>query len=160
MVTAYLLLGSNLGNRAGNLAFARQEISRLCGEIVTASSIYESEPWGVADQPWFYNQALEIKTPHQPITLLRLCEIIENSLGRTRLVRWGPRTLDIDILYYGGMYIHTEHLTIPPILLPARKFGLIPLTEIAPDLVHPFFQRTSRQMLNQCTDPLAVRKVL
>lgn len=159
MVTAYLLLGSNLGNRAENLSFARLEISRLCGEIITTSSVYESEPWGVADQPMFYNQVIGIKTEHQPEVLLEKCKLIENTLGRTRLVKWGPRTLDIDIIYYGGVYINLDTLTVPPASLSSRRFGLMPLAEIAPDLLIPFFQLTSKQLLEQCTDPLAVRKL-
>ncbi|MCX7636841.1 MAG: 2-amino-4-hydroxy-6-hydroxymethyldihydropteridine diphosphokinase [Cyclobacteriaceae bacterium] len=160
MVSAYLLLGSNLGNRAENLLFARREISRLCGQIITASSVYETEPWGKPEQPWFYNQVIEIRTHHQPDALLTRLQFIENELGRTRPEKWGPRTLDIDILYYGSFLIQTDNLIIPPPTLPERRFALLPFAEIAPNLVHPSMQCTIKQLLERCPDELTARKII
>ncbi len=151
-------MGSNIGNRAENLNIAHQEISRLCGPIITTSGIYETQPWGVSGQPWFYNQVMEITTALLPQALLSRLQQIEAAAGRIRTGKWGPRTLDIDILYYDGWTIQDENLTIPPAELPLRKFALIPLCEIAPHLVHERFKCTTLQLLEQCPDTLEVRK--
>ncbi len=160
MVKAYLLLGSNIGNRYENLHTARVEISRLCGQIVTSSGIYETEPWGEPGQPWFYNQVIEIATALPAEELLNRLQQIETAAGRTRERKWGPRILDIDILYYDGKIFRTERLTIPPAELHLRRFALTPLAEIAPLLVTGSGGHTARQLLERCPDRLAVRRIV
>jgi 2-amino-4-hydroxy-6-hydroxymethyldihydropteridine diphosphokinase len=158
VVKTYLLLGSNLGNRAENLHYAVREISRLCGPIITTSAIYETAPWGEADQPWFFNQVIEIHTALPPEDLLKQLQHIETAAGRVRHKKWGPRILDIDILYYGEHPVLTGQLTVPPAALPHRRFALVPLAELAPNLVLPRFGCTVKELLEQCTDTLTVRK--
>jgi 2-amino-4-hydroxy-6-hydroxymethyldihydropteridine diphosphokinase len=128
--TVYLGLGSNLGDRAANLAAARERLA----PIKRASSIYETEPREMPNQPWFLNQVIEIETDLFPKQLLARTQKIERDLGRKRTVDKGPRTIDIDILLFGESVIHTAELEIPHPRLAERRFVLEPLAEIAPDL--------------------------
>lgn len=109
----FILLGSNLGDRQENLDRARQEISRSVGEIITSSSIYKTAAWGNTLQPDFYNQVIEIHSAHNPAKLISTTQLIEQKMGRTRKVKWGPRIIDIDILFYGDSVISNENLIIP-----------------------------------------------
>ena len=129
----FILLGSNLGNKQANLNDARQEISRLAGKIVTASSIYKTAPWGNSHQPEFYNQVIELSSSLEAEVLLSMVLDIEKKMGRIRKDRWEPRVIDIDILFWGGAIIRTDHLTVPHPEIPHRKFTLLPLIEIAPE---------------------------
>jgi 2-amino-4-hydroxy-6-hydroxymethyldihydropteridine diphosphokinase len=156
---AYLLLGSNLGERSEILFQACEKISRTVGKIVTYSSVYETEPWGNHQQPWFYNQALTVDTSLSAFEIISAAMEIEKSCGRERQERWGPRMLDIDLLMYGQEIYQTDELTLPHPRLPHRKFTLVPLAEIAPQLVHPVLRITVEEMLQACTDRLTVRKV-
>lgn len=133
----YLGLGSNLGDRANYLGEAISSLARPTITIEAISSIYETEPWGVMDQPLYWNQVLEIQTTLEPLDLLHLCQEIEHQLGRERKVRWGSRTIDIDLLIYDNIVSETEELTLPHPLLEEREFVLAPLREIAPNLVLP-----------------------
>lgn len=133
----YLGLGSNLGDRA---FYLREAISALAGpsiKIKAISRIYETEPWGVMDQPLYWNQVLEIETTLEPLQLLHYCQGIELQLGRERNVHWGSRTIDIDLLFYDNVVSETEELKLPHPLLEEREFVLAPLREIAPNLVLP-----------------------
>lgn len=138
MTRAYLSLGSNAGDRRQMLerALARLEAS---GQVIVLrqSSLYETEPVGKTDQPWFYNLVAEIQTRLTPHELLDLAQAVERDLGRTRDVRWGPRTVDIDIVLYGGEQISTPRLAVPHPEMARRRFVLLPLVEIAPDLALP-----------------------
>lgn len=154
----FILLGSNVGDRQANLLNARQEISREIGEIITTSAVYKTAPWGNTHQPDFYNQVIGIDSTLTPDTLLEGILEIEKRLGRTREVKWGPRIIDIDILLWGARTIKTPHLTIPHPELPHRRFTLLPLTEIAPEFLHPGEKKTIRELLEACTDPLKVEK--
>lgn len=156
----YLLLGSNLGNCLETLSHARHEISRLAGSIVTTSVIYKSAAWGKEDQPDFYNQAIKIQTKVSPEKLLLTLLEIEKTAGRARIDKWGPRTLDIDILLYGDLIMKTNRLTIPHPELPNRKFALIPLREIEPELVHPELQKTINELCKVTNDRLSVEKLI
>lgn len=134
---AFLGLGSNLGDRAHYL---REAISALEGpslKIKGVSQIYETEPWGGMDQPLYWNQAIEIETTLEPLDLLHVCQAIEHQLGRERLVHWGPRTIDIDLLIYVNRESKSEELMLPHPYLEERAFVLTPLREIAPELVLP-----------------------
>jgi len=148
-VAAYLGLGSNLGDRESNLKSA-VEMLRVSGGIlaVRASSFYETEPVGYVDQPGFLNAAAEVETTLSPEELLRLCHDIEDRLGRVRTIRWGPRTIDLDILLYGDRVIDTEDLTVPHPLMHEREFVLRPLSEIAPGLPHPRLGKTVGELLD------------
>jgi 2-amino-4-hydroxy-6-hydroxymethyldihydropteridine diphosphokinase len=136
--TVYLALGSNLGDRRAALAGGVAELERGGVSVADRSSVYETEPIGVADQPWYLNQVIAGTARLAPAELLELCLRIEGLFGRERTeVRFGPRSLDIDILLYGDRLIDEERLTIPHPRMHERRFVLVPLLEIAPTLVDP-----------------------
>ncbi|SDE69454.1 2-amino-4-hydroxy-6-hydroxymethyldihydropteridinediphosphokinase [Dyadobacter soli] len=155
----FLLLGSNLGDRGQVLTSAREAIAEQAGSIGNQSAIYETEPWGITDQPVFLNQVLEITTSLLPEDLLRIILNIEHDLGRVRYERWGARVIDIDILYFGQTIMDSARLTLPHPRIQDRRFVLAPLTEIAPDFIHPLLQKTSSKLLQECPDTSAVSKI-
>jgi 2-amino-4-hydroxy-6-hydroxymethyldihydropteridine diphosphokinase len=158
MNKAYLLTGGNMGNREKNLARAKALISELAGKVTRASHLYETAAWGKTDQPSFYNQALEVETILSPEELLHQLLEIEKKLGRKRDEKYGPRTIDIDILLYGDQICNDPQLRIPHPELHNRRFALTPLAEIGPGLVHPAFQRSITELLAICPDPLEVTR--
>ena len=135
---AYLSLGSNLGDRSYYLSEAIRSLSEQTElKICQESSIYETEPWGLAEQPVYWNMVLEIETNLEPLKLLQICQQVENGLGRERTIRWGPRTVDIDVLLYDNRVSHLSELILPHPRLEEREFVLAPLREIAPNLILP-----------------------
>lgn len=145
--TIYLALGTNLGDRAKNLAEARSRISRLVA-ITRESHLYETPPWGVTDQPAFLNQVLEAQTTLGPEDLLKAVKLIENEMGRLPSVRFGPRLIDIDILIYGCFEFDNNTLILPHPRMLERAFVLVPLAELAPDLVPPNATETIQVLLS------------
>jgi 2-amino-4-hydroxy-6-hydroxymethyldihydropteridine diphosphokinase len=155
-IPVYISAGSNVGDRGENLRYALSELERG-GTVALTSSFYETEPVGYADQPWFLNVAIGIQTRLTAAELLDLCMGIEESRGRERTFPNAPRTLDLDILFYGNAVIREEDLIIPHPRLAGRRFVLEPMAQIAPDLVHPLLQKTIRTLLDECTDTSRVR---
>ncbi len=146
-------LGSNVDDRETYIREALaaiRRIDRTC--ILHASSLYESEPWGYRDQQAFLNQVIALETPLDPMVLLKSFQCIESDLGRIRERVWGPRTIDIDILLFDDLIIRTPELQIPHPLLARRRFVLIPLAEIDPELRIPDLDLTVREVLALCTD--------
>jgi len=157
-VIAYLLLGSNIGDRAAHLEQAQRTLAATAGAVVAASAFYETAAWGVEDQPAFLNQVLAVRTFLAAPALLAACLATEQQAGRERIRRWAARTLDVDILLYGDVVIDTPTLSVPHPALPGRRFALTPLAELAPQLVHPQLRQTISELLAACPDPLAVVK--
>lgn len=147
-VTAYIGLGSNLGDRKKNLDDAVRLLSGMRGiEAVKVSSYYETEPVGYEEQGLFLNAAARLETTLTPRELLDVCQDIEIRLGRVRTVRWGPRTIDLDILLFGDATIDTPELEIPHPLMHERAFVLKPLCELDPDVIHPVLRKTVKELL-------------
>jgi 2-amino-4-hydroxy-6-hydroxymethyldihydropteridine diphosphokinase len=158
MNQAFLLLGGNLGNRKTNLTKAREMIKKQCGIISNLSSLYETAAWGKTDQPAFLNQAIEIKTLLDAKQLMKCVLQIENDMGRKRTEKYGPRIIDIDILFFNDEKYNDDFLKIPHPELPNRRFALIPLEEIAPGFKHPVLKRSVSQLLKESPDKLEVKK--
>jgi 2-amino-4-hydroxy-6-hydroxymethyldihydropteridine diphosphokinase len=159
MSTAYLLIGGNLGNRSANLQKAVFNIEQTCGKIVQSSAIYETSAWGLTQQPAFYNQALVLATQLSPHGLMQALLDIELQMGRTREIKMGPRVIDLDILLIDQLVQHTDLLQLPHPSLALRRFALLPLAEIAPDLMHPILQKSILTLLEICPDQLDVQKL-
>lgn len=156
VASVYLALGSNVGDRSGNLDRALSQLGREL-EVLTVSSLYETEPVGYANQPPFLNRACHVATSLSPQRLLLFTQGVETHLGRLPTFRNGPRVIDIDILMYGDLQVHSDDLVIPHKALPERLFVLVPLAEIAPELVHPTLHKTIHQMIKDCRDRHWVR---
>ncbi len=156
-VTVYIGLGSNMGDRIAACRRALELLGRT-GRVVASSSFYCTEPVGYENQEDFVNAVAEIETDLTPEDLLTACRSIEDELGRRRLTRWGPRTIDLDILFYGSAVVKTPDLVIPHPQLPLRRFVLVPLCEIAPHVVHPVLDKTAAQLLHELKDTHRVAK--
>lgn len=161
LLKTHLLLGTNLGNRVNNLKQAETLIIQQCGTIIISSSIYETAAWGITEQPNFLNKIIEITTPLSAQTLLKTTLQIEESMGRKRTIKMGPRIIDIDILFMQNFNnITSPTLKIPHPAIAERRFVLIPLVELMPNYIHPILQKSMNQLLQECTDDLSVKKFL
>jgi len=155
----FLLLGSNQGKPVDHLAAAAEKIEEDAGKILARSSVYKTAAWGIREQPDFYNQVLQITSNYSPEVLLEKLLGIEQAIGRVRLQKWGPRIIDIDLLFYGQEVRNTTSLQLPHPGIPQRKFTLLPLAEITPDLRHPVSKKSIATLLAECTDTLSVEKI-
>jgi 2-amino-4-hydroxy-6-hydroxymethyldihydropteridine diphosphokinase len=159
MHTAFLLIGGNLGERENNLQQAAQLIEAECGDIISISSVYETAAWGFTDQPAFLNQVLVLNTEMEAEALMRTLLHIEHEMGRTRGQKLGPRLIDIDILLFDNLVHHSADLTLPHPAMHLRRFALVPLAEVAATKHHPLLNKTITELLTDCPDTLAVKKI-
>lgn len=157
MVRVFLLLGSNLGNRQQFLKQAAELIESRIARVVTKSSVYETQSWGKADAPDYLNQVLVVETALSAPDILKTILAIEQELGRKREEKWGSRTIDIDILFYGDAIIDIPGLQVPHPELHNRRFTLYPLSEIAPELIHPLLNKTILTLKAELKDDLIVK---
>ncbi len=153
----YLALGSNLGDREEYLRSGIQGLTRNGIEIIRCAAVYSTEPREVLDQPWFLNTAVEANTVLEPADLLSVCLRVEQENDRTRDRNKGPRTLDIDIIFYGNEIVRESGLSIPHPAFAARRFILVPVAEIASNFVDPISRKTISELLKICPDSAEVR---
>ncbi|MGC2552743.1 MAG: 2-amino-4-hydroxy-6-hydroxymethyldihydropteridine diphosphokinase [Candidatus Sulfotelmatobacter sp.] len=155
---AYLSLGSNIGDREGNLREAARRLETL-GRVAAVSSFYETEPVEFTEQPWFLNCAVALETERTPRELMTAILGIEKDMGRQRVQKKGPRVIDIDILLFGDVVLDTAEVTIPHPAMHERRFVLEPLAEIAPEVRHPAFNKTIRELREALPSGAIVRKL-
>jgi 2-amino-4-hydroxy-6-hydroxymethyldihydropteridine diphosphokinase len=156
--TAYLSLGSNVGDREANLRTAIEQLSRV-GKVCAVSSFYETEPMETKEQAWFLNCVVEVEAEISAAELLDALLSMERAMGRERVQTKGPRNIDIDILIYGDAVIDENGLKVPHPAMHRRRFVLAPLAEIAPDAIHPVFKRSARELLEALPEGDVVRKL-
>lgn len=159
MHTAYLLIGGNLGNRLQYLQKAAGMISERAGRVSASSSVYETAAWGNTNQAAFLNQVLAVRTCHPAAELMTRLLSIEAEMGRKRGEKFGPRTIDIDILFYDNEIHQSPFITIPHPEVANRRFALVPLADLVPGLQHPERHQSIAQLLAACGDPLDVKKI-
>lgn len=159
MQEVYLLLGSNLGDRMMQVRDAADLIAKNVGKIIVRSACYETASWGNTDQPDFINQVMLVRTELTAREVLDQVLAIEVSLGRVRHEKWGSRLIDIDILFYGGGIISEPDLVVPHPHLHERAFVLVPLEEIAPDLIHPVLKQSVSELARNLDDGLLVKRI-
>jgi 2-amino-4-hydroxy-6-hydroxymethyldihydropteridine diphosphokinase len=159
MSTAYIGLGSNIGDKSDNIKRALEILDQFDGlKVVKASSYYETEPVGYEDQDWFVNAVAKIDTVLSPEQLLIAFKKVEKLIGRKDRIRWGPREIDLDLLFYDQMLIDIPNLIVPHPRLHERAFVLVPLAEIAPDLVHPVIKKTIAELLAELQSQKIVKQ--
>ena len=157
MHVAYIGCGSNIGDRLSHIQKALHTLSETEGiTLQKISSVYKTDPVGYEAQAQFLNGVAAIQTSLSPLALLHTVKHIETAIGRKHRIRWGPREIDLDILIYGDLCIQTENLVIPHPEMHLRGFVLVPLAEIAPDLIHPVFQETIQTLRNRLDDDKSV----
>ena len=154
----WLLLGSNIGNPLQQLSKARKYIQKGIGKICRESSIYTTAAWGKNDQPDFLNQVIVVETSLTAMEAMKTILSIEQKMGRVRTKKNAPRLIDIDILFYNKEIHSDKMLSVPHPLLQERRFVLVPLNELSPNLIHPVLRKTTHRLLTECTDPLPVKK--
>lgn len=155
----FISLGGNLGNTLEIFKNSYLEIEKKIGRITAFSNMYQTAAWGKTDQPDFLNQVISLETDLHPEKIMSELLAIELFFGRRRDVIWGPRILDLDILFIGNQIVSSENLTIPHPQIAHRRFVLIPMAEIAPDFLHPVLQQTMLELLEQTTDLQSVRLI-
>ncbi len=148
-----------MGNRKQFLRKAIQQIISQCGKSVKESSIYQTAAWGNTNQPAFLNKVIIIETTHSADELMKSLLEIETGLGRVRTEKYGPRTIDLDILFFDELIYHSATVTLPHPALQDRRFVLIPLAELSPRKIHPVYLKTISRLLKECADKLEVKKV-
>ena len=159
MAIAFIGLGSNLGERAEYLQKAVDELSKLkLTTVVKLSSVYETEPVGIKEQPDFLNMVAELETKLSSGDLMDGLKMIEHNIGRTHMQHWGPREIDLDMLYYNQEILHDKKLDLPHPELVHRRFMLVPMNDIAPDFVDPLRHLTIKELLLNCSDVSAVKR--
>ena len=157
---AYIGIGSNLGDKLKHCEKAISEISRIDRhKLLAKSSLFKTQPIGHTSQDWFVNAVIKIETDLEPPELFRTLKTIESRLGRTKTFRWGPRTIDLDLLFFDDIEIHTEELEIPHPQIQNRQFVLVPLAEIDRHLIHPVFKKTILELLNNLKEDQGVEKI-
>lgn len=153
----FILTGSNLGYREKQLQTAANLLAQQLGKPLKQSAIYETAAWGNENQPSFLNQVLQFETTLTARNLLRIILATEQQMGRVRTQKWAERSIDIDILFAGNAIINEPDLQVPHPFLHQRRFTLVPLNEIAPDMMHPLFKKSIHSLLLECTDDLEVK---
>ncbi|MGB2691444.1 MAG: 2-amino-4-hydroxy-6-hydroxymethyldihydropteridine diphosphokinase [Thermodesulfobacteriota bacterium] len=158
MNNVFISIGSNLGDKIGNCRVAVEELAKF-SKVNKLSSLYETEPVGKEDQPNFINTAVEIETNLSAQELLIYLKSIEEKMGRVRTEKWGPRTIDLDIIFYGELVIKNDDLAIPHPRAHLRRFVLEPICEIAPNYIHPVLNKTVGVLIKECEDNKQVIKL-
>jgi len=157
---AYIGIGSNLGDKIDHCEKAISEISKIDRQrLLAKSSYYKTQPIGYPSQDWFVNGVIKIETDLEAHELLQTLKAIESQLGRAETFRWGPRTIDLDILFFDDVEINTERLQIPHPLIQDRQFVLVPLAEIARNFIHPVLKKTIQELLNNLKEDQGVEKI-
>ena len=159
MNNTYLLLGSNMGNSTELLSKAIEQIENKIGPLLLSSNLYATAAWGNTSQPDFLNQVIKIATHLAAAETLAIILSIEKNMGRIRTTKNAPRIIDIDILFFNNEIINQSDLIVPHPEIQNRRFVLTPLQEIAPQMIHPVLNKTIEQLLSQCPDQLAVKKI-
>lgn len=159
MNTAYLVTGGNMGDREQQLSFAAKLLEERCGKIIDHSGLYQTAPWGKTNQADFLNQAIVLDTTLNARELLTEILYIEHLMGRNREEKFGPRIIDIDIIFFNHQVIRENGLVVPHPEMANRRFVLAPLSEVIPAYIHPICYKTVAELLNNCNDPLPVNKI-